>query len=104
MFPLNEDEEKALFGDDNADKTPERRSVCGLTPAAPKNSNSQLSPASVTGASLPSGGQNKNNWAQCLAFLHANWETEYFSFNKFQYDPFLVKKKQTTLHLKLFSM
>lgn len=61
MFPLNEDEEKALFGDDNVDKTPERLCVPGLTPATPKNSKSQLSPVSVTGASLPSGGQNENS-------------------------------------------
>lgn len=61
MFPLNEDEGKALFVDDNADKTPDTLCVCGLTPATPKKSNSHLSPASFTGASLASGGQNKNS-------------------------------------------
>lgn len=76
MFPLNDDEEKALFGDHNADKTPERPCVCGLTPATPKNCNSQLPPAAFTGASLPSGGQNKNSWAQGLAFLDPGWETD----------------------------
>lgn len=61
MFPLNGDEEKALFGDDNTDQTPERLCECGLNPATLKNSNSQLSASSFTGASLPSGGQNKKS-------------------------------------------
>lgn len=61
MFPLNEDEEKALFGDDSTDKTPERPSECGLNSGTLKNSNSHFSPSLFTGASLPSGGQNKNS-------------------------------------------
>lgn len=61
MFPLNEDEEKALVVDDEADQTPERGSVSGSAAARPENSNSQLSPASVTGALLPPGGQNTNS-------------------------------------------
>lgn len=93
MFPLNEDEEKTLFGDDKADKTPEWLRVCRLNSTTPKNSNSQPYPASFTGASLPSGGQNKNSWVESLAFIRASWETEYFGFNKFQCDPFLVKQK-----------
>lgn len=61
MFPLNEDEEKALSGDDSTDKTPERPSECGFYSETLKNSNSQFSPSLFTGASLPSGGQNKNS-------------------------------------------
>ncbi|XP_029695318.1 KAT8 regulatory NSL complex subunit 1-like protein isoform X4 [Takifugu rubripes] len=61
MFPLNEDEEKALCGDNSTYKPSGRLSVCGSTPITPKNANSQLSPALLTGAASPSGGQNKNS-------------------------------------------
>ncbi|XP_044073599.1 KAT8 regulatory NSL complex subunit 1-like protein isoform X2 [Siniperca chuatsi] len=59
VFPLDEDEEEALLSD-NLENVPSGWSECSLASATSKNSNSHLSPAQSSGATLPSGGQSKS--------------------------------------------
>uniref|UniRef100_UPI0037E8585B KAT8 regulatory NSL complex subunit 1-like protein n=1 Tax=Semicossyphus pulcher TaxID=241346 RepID=UPI0037E8585B len=56
-FPLDEDEEEALFSD-NMEMVP---SVCSPCPSTSKNCASHLSPAQSSGTTLPSSGQSKNS-------------------------------------------
>lgn len=57
MFPLNEDAEEPLL----PEKVSSGWSEYSPASATSKNSNSQLSPAQSTCATLPSGGQSKSS-------------------------------------------
>ncbi len=58
VFPLDGDEGEALLSD-NPEKVPSGWSEWSSAASSSKNSNSQLSPAQSSGATLPSGGQSR---------------------------------------------
>ncbi|XP_070771370.1 KAT8 regulatory NSL complex subunit 1-like protein [Enoplosus armatus] len=59
VFPLDEGEEEALLSD-YLEKVPSGWSECSSASSTSKNSNSHLSPAQSSGATLLSGGQSKS--------------------------------------------